>query len=61
MRFEELGADDGGEEGRGGKDVFVGGEETLGGTDDKGKDWGGKGARRRDEKSALVVGCKEKR
>ena len=44
MGFKELGADYGGEEGGGGEDVFVSGEETLGGTDDEGEDWRGEGA-----------------
>lgn len=40
-RFEELAAADGGEEGGGGEDVFVGGEEALLDADAEGDDWGG--------------------
>ena len=36
-----MAADDGGEEGRGGEDVFVGGEEALFGADAEGDDGGG--------------------
>lgn len=41
MGFEELAAADGGEKGGGGEDVFVGGEEALGGAYDERYDWGG--------------------
>lgn len=39
--FEELATADGGEEGGGGEDVFVGGEEALGGADAESDDRGG--------------------
>ena len=38
--LEELAAADGGEEGGGGEDVFVGGEESLVDADAQGDDWG---------------------
>ena len=38
--LEELAADNGGEEGGGGEDVFVGGKEALFGTDAEGDDGG---------------------
>ena len=42
--FEELAAAAGGEEGREGEDVFVGGEEALVRADNEGDDRGGEGA-----------------
>ena len=43
VRFQELAANDGGEEGGEGQNVFVGGEEAGFGADDYGDDGGGHG------------------